>query len=288
MADETVAAKLTNWGLAEYIDIFQRNKITEDVFKKLSQNYLEKLIPIIGDQVTFIEKYSEDYGCEFGEASQSGKKRKILEEVSNVPEKVPRLEIQKNQRYQDIQIIVNEFKDIKQILEDSSEGRNIISQYNKKKDLKPNLQNKLVDIVINKLLDITESDEDCSKQEKIPYTIFHSLAEYIVEAFESEVISTYYIGPIPKKDSLDNKSKGCRGKLSTKYNNLKSSRKKNNHEDDKVDENNPPKEALMRIHDLPECEKNDDIETSLQWLKENHAFPIEEVAIEHWKKTANY
>lgn len=73
--------------------------------------------------------------------------------------------------------------------------------------------------------------------------VFEAIGKYIVDAFpESEILSTYYIAPIPfKKIGLSKtKSIPSRGKLVNKWRNLctafKSDKDKNNSEDEEKEE----------------------------------------------------
>lgn len=60
----------------------------------------------------------------------------------------------------------------------------------------------------------------------MPNNIAKYTAEKICEAFPTEVIKTYYISPVKKKDSADNKSKASKGKLVSMWRNKRSRNKK--------------------------------------------------------------
>lgn len=60
----------------------------------------------------------------------------------------------------------------------------------------------------------------------MPNDIAKYIAQKICEAFPTEVIKTYYISPVKKKDSADNKSKPSKGKLVSMWRNKRSRNKK--------------------------------------------------------------
>lgn len=61
---------------------------------------------------------------------------------------------------------------------------------------------------------------------RLPNDIAKYVAEKICETFPTEVVKTYYISPIKKKNAIDNKSKASKGKLVSMWRNKRSRNKK--------------------------------------------------------------
>lgn len=60
----------------------------------------------------------------------------------------------------------------------------------------------------------------------MPNDVAKYVAEKICEAFPTEVVKTYYISPVKKKNTTDNKSKASKGKLVSMWRNKRSRDKK--------------------------------------------------------------
>lgn len=61
---------------------------------------------------------------------------------------------------------------------------------------------------------------------RFPNDIAEYVAEKICDAFPTEVVKTYYIPPVKKKNAADNKSKASKGKLVSMWRNKRSRNKK--------------------------------------------------------------
>ncbi|XP_024877873.1 uncharacterized protein LOC112458459 isoform X2 [Temnothorax curvispinosus] len=100
---------------------------------------------------------------------------------------------------------------VKDILKGTSQGRAILKSYEKQKLLSRPCRNNIVDLILSEVLNNIHGplrNED-----------FEALSKEIEELFPTETCHGYYIPPVPKKHSKNNKSITSRGKLVDKYRN---------------------------------------------------------------------
>ncbi|XP_039303045.1 uncharacterized protein LOC120357201 [Solenopsis invicta] len=99
--------------------------------------------------------------------------------------------------------------DVKEILEKDATGRAVLNIYNNTRDLSTKCQSYVCDIIVTHALNncITNlRNED-----------FDAIADNIVHVFPEECKETYYVPPVSKRDSSNQKSKVAKGKLVDKY-----------------------------------------------------------------------
>jgi len=100
--------------------------------------------------------------------------------------------------------------DLKNLLQNNIIGRAILLKYQKTKSIDNKDRNNLCDIIVCHFL---------NKGKRLNNSTISILTDKIVEIFEGERRSTYYVSPIGKRKSRYNKPEIARGKLIDKHRN---------------------------------------------------------------------
>lgn len=100
--------------------------------------------------------------------------------------------------------------DIRSLLNSHIIGRAILLKYEKRKSIENKDRNMLCDIVICHFL---------NEGKRLNNASISILADKIIEIFEGEKKSTYFVSPIGKRKSRHNKPEAARGKLVDKHRN---------------------------------------------------------------------
>ncbi|KAK0076651.1 hypothetical protein PV325_005055, partial [Microctonus aethiopoides] len=159
---------------------------------------------------------------------------------------------------------------VRQILENNVQGKMIVKNYEKTKQLTKKSVKMIVDMITSDLL---------KDDKRLTNTEVENYAKCIVEIFPTESEKTYYIPPIPKAASRTNKSIPASGKLMDKYRNK---RRENRVLVDMI--NNSEKEVSQVESDGEDDEK--EVMKSVEWLKNNRD-PWKDV-LYHWKITFQF
>lgn len=149
-------------------------------------------------------------------------------------------------------VLVNEKFDLKELLQQTVAGREILNS----KQLTPNLRNKLTSLLVN---------YELNRSETISTQKFIELARHIKKVFPAESIATYYT-PFTKMNNTIRRL--ARGKLIDKYHNLRKRFKKvglfASNLTTVVGENMQNKATTIREQDF------ELVEEKLTWLKNNN------------------
>lgn len=100
--------------------------------------------------------------------------------------------------------------DLKNLLNSHIIGKAILLKYEKTKCIDNKDRNHLCDIIICHFL---------NEEKRLNNSMISILAEKIIEIFEGEKRSTYYVSPIGKNKSCHNRPEIARGKLIDKHRN---------------------------------------------------------------------
>ena len=106
---------------------------------------------------------------------------------------------------------------LKGLLHNSETGRRIIASYKQTTVLNDKQRSKLCDIIVTSMEDRSIRMDD---------RLAELIAKTIIELFPTEVLTTYYIPPVLKRNSPTNQSIPARGKLVSSYRNKKCQNKK--------------------------------------------------------------
>ncbi|XP_029658996.1 uncharacterized protein LOC115232954 [Formica exsecta] len=218
MADDEVKEILRNLDLEILIDTFTKERINIKALKNLTIPMINELIQTIGDRAIFIEYWQRNFSRPLissenkeKDAQPTFKKRKLDYENTDADLITTTSNIEKENELKrencfvgKSEFIKNTFLSIKEILSKQKLGLRIITAYEKQKNFTEAQRNKICDIVL------TYIDERFSE---LPNDIAKYVAEKICETFPTEVVKTYYISPIKKKNAIDNKSKASKEKV---------------------------------------------------------------------------
>ncbi|XP_018371215.1 PREDICTED: uncharacterized protein LOC108766426 [Trachymyrmex cornetzi] len=286
MADEEVRKLLHDLQLANLMENFEKNKITMDVLKLMSEALINDLIPIIGERAIFLNYWRKYFGE--GESDKNNdhhvnnkRKRDDDSMTSNSPTN-PVKRAPDNQNSPDNSSCVNILfskishsnintkqlvKPLKDLLMESMMGNEILASFRK--------NNFIYDIHRNKMCHIIVTDLE-NRSIRLDNALADMIVKMIVDIFPSESAKTYYIAPIAKKDSFNNKSIPARGKLMSTWRNRQCQYKK--------------LQLKVRLEETASDDSTepetieDNIKDALEWLETNQA-PWN-LVLEHWKKTS--
>ncbi|XP_030762270.1 uncharacterized protein LOC115887090 [Sitophilus oryzae] len=198
-------------------------------------------------------------------ANRSSPSRDVLNTIKDInPSKRIRLDIQS--------------LNLPQLLEESITGKALVAIYNKYQEFEPKYQGYLCDVIVQHFLNQPTF-------QRLTNEDFDAIADNIITVFPKEVKTTYFIEPLKKKFSKENKSGFARGKLTDKYRNrltflrkagLISSQRETGRRSDDADE----LQVSLSIS-IEDQTKND-----LLWLQHNTE-PWHTVE-EKWKSTFKY
>ncbi|XP_076674438.1 uncharacterized protein LOC143372267 [Andrena cerasifolii] len=149
MADDEVKKILFSLELEHLMESFAENKITIHVIKKLNENLISSLIPIIGDRAIFM-----DYWCKHF-------KNKYCNNLE-FPEKEINCQKVNNENSSAILNVVPQYKNnssmisleqLKGLLHNSETGRRIITSYKQTTVFNDKQRSKLCDIIVTSMED---------------------------------------------------------------------------------------------------------------------------------------
>ncbi|CAL1671820.1 unnamed protein product [Lasius platythorax] len=198
MADEETRSLLQEWEIdACIVERFRENGITKDLIKDLTHDLLKEIIPSKN-----IEEFSDTESVSSSSADEN-----ISDDVAKEYfQKVKRQKcfIGKKTYERALRPNVNE------IIASTQQGRAILRGY-KNKPLSREARNDIIKIIIDSIINNVKG--------RLNSDDFYDLARGIVEIFPKEDLNAYYVAPIKKKYSQNNKSTSMRGKLVKKYRN---------------------------------------------------------------------
>ncbi|CAH0547426.1 unnamed protein product [Brassicogethes aeneus] len=163
--------------------------------------------------------------------------------------------------------ICSNLGDIKRVLQDSVIGRAIVLKQANKKKIEIKDRDAICSIIITHFL---------NKGIKLNNAGLSAVADRIVDIFPSENKATFYVAPIPKKQSRYNRPEVARGKLVDKQRNKLTAIRKQL----KSANNSETNEQSME----EQSEESEDATNAKIWLKQNTKLDQYELIIENWKK----
>ncbi|XP_061705731.1 uncharacterized protein LOC133516791 [Cydia pomonella] len=216
--DEDVRKLLITWNLEEYMEIFEKNKISVDCLNLLDDSMIRELFPTIGDRAIFQKNFQNWKSIALGQFSVMNmdvdilqeKHRNPLTEMTNIelfqtlmntedapenansdtPNPVSPLKVMENKQEGIQQSKDNKLLDL---LQSSAEGKIILSLHKDDGLLSSSSRRRICNIIIKHLL-----GDDPSKT-NIPSSVLFDMASQIKEVFNKENISTYFIPYINNK-----------------------------------------------------------------------------------------
>ncbi|XP_066586370.1 uncharacterized protein [Prorops nasuta] len=191
-----VKETLEAWGLSEYIEKFEGEKIDKEVFLNMPEAMISELIPTVGKRYYFIKSRTSLLECnnnsEDSNSNLQNKNKVDTQESSDLISIVSSSSVKS----------CEDGKKLMRLLSQSFCGKKILS----KERLTPSDRSKICHLIIDKLL--------CECQ-KIKSEEFVEWSAEVVSIFKYEKTSTYYVPSNSKVKRL------ATGKLWDKYNNLK-------------------------------------------------------------------
>ncbi|XP_076279767.1 uncharacterized protein LOC143208808 [Lasioglossum baleicum] len=211
---------LKKWGLDQStIDKFQEHGITPEIIEDLTPELLKELIPHIGTRLLFQRRRDEHFGTVERKKVKKCEKQ-VRETVSDSDESIIESNKQESDDGSSVETKENTLKrknferaihsDVEKILLSSRCGRTILNNF-KEKSLPRRVRNDLLELLVDSLMNRSTG--------QLRSNDFYHLAADIVKVFPKEDIHSYYVPPVSKKNSANNKSRSASGKLVEKYRN---------------------------------------------------------------------
>ncbi|KAB0803135.1 hypothetical protein PPYR_00105 [Photinus pyralis] len=309
--DRNLAEIVEAAGLADFSEVFVAHGITSDILPELLKGEnIKEIIPKLGERIIFkrkLEQYlhrneppsnTEDFE-QSTTPSVSETNFLILSSVApspsvvshssdpleynltdpveysfplSLPQPEPQPEPESEPKKQKTLKSYLENFDLKNLLSGSAVGKALLSWYDIKGGFDSTRQSYLVDIITTEILNYTThlKNED-----------FNFLSSKIIALFPCETKEAYYLPPIKKRDSRDNKPGVAKGKLVDKFRNkltfLRESGILPTRSGDKSTE------ACDDVQERAEFDSDETVKKSVVWLEHNRE-PFEEVC-KHWDIT---